>query len=121
MNKFTGHIHVHSMYSALDGLAKIEELVIRAKKLGQTFIALTDHGNSSAFYEAMEYREKHGIDILFGEEFYFQNDIEDIKTGHLILLAKNQTGLENIFKLQREAYNNVYYKPRINLEAFRKV
>ena len=120
MNQFTGHIHVHSMYSALDGLAKIEELVVRAKELGQTFIALTDHGASSGFYEAMAIREKHNFDIIFGEEFYFENVAEDLKTGHLILLAKNQEGLKNIFRLQKLAYDNTYYKPRINLEMLKQ-
>lgn len=113
---FTGHVHVHTEYSPLDGLAKIEELVLRAKELGQTFIAITDHGTSSGLYECAEIQKKHDFDIVLGEEFYFQNACEDLSTGHLILLAKNNAGLRNIFKLQRLAYDNVYYKPRINLE-----
>ena len=113
---FTGHAHVHTEYSPLDGLAKIEELVLRAKELGQTFIAITDHGTSSGLYECAEMRKKYNFDVILGEEFYFQNACEELSTGHLILLAKNNTGLRNIFKLQRLAYDNVYYKPRINLE-----
>lgn len=113
---FTGHIHTHTEYSPLDGLAKIEELVIRAKELGQSFIAITDHGSSTGLYEAAKIRDEYNFDILFGEEFYFENACSELKTGHLILIAKNKEGLRNIFRLQRLAYDNVYYKPRINIE-----
>lgn len=113
---FTGHIHTHTEYSPLDGLAKIEELVVRAKELGQSFIAITDHGSSTGLYEAAKIRDEYDFDILFGEEFYFENACSELKTGHLILIAKNKEGLRNIFRLQRLAYDNVYYKPRINIE-----
>ena len=120
MTKFSGHIHTHSEFSPLDGLAKIEELILRAKELGQTGIAITDHGSSSGLFQAYELGIKHSFNVLLGEEFYFQNKCEEIKTGHLILLAKNETGLSNIFKLQKLAYENFYYKPRINLEMLKK-
>lgn len=119
--RFTGHVHTHTEYSALDGLSKIQELVTRAKELGQTFIAITDHGSSSGLYEASLLAEKENFDILLGEEFYFENDCQELKTGHLILIAKNEIGLENLFQLQKLAWNNVYYKPRVNysmLEQF---
>ena len=105
---FTGHIHVHTEYSPLDGLAKIEELVLLAKELGQEFIAITDHGSSTGLYEATKIRDKYDFDILLGEEFYFENECSELKTGHLILIAKNQEGLRNILRLQRKAYGNVY-------------
>ena len=114
--KFTGHLHVHTEYSPLDGMARIEELILRAKEMGQTGIAITDHGSSSGLFQAYELGEKHGFNVLLGEEFYFQNKCEDLKTGHLILIAKNERGLANIFALQRKAYNNFYYKPRINMK-----
>ena len=59
MKKFSGHLHVHTEYSALDGMAKIEELICKAKSLGQSFIAITDHGNSSGLYDAYITGKKH--------------------------------------------------------------
>lgn len=117
---FEGHLHTHTEYSTLDGMARIEELIITAKSFGQTGIAITDHGSSSGLYSAWKLGKKHDFNVLLGEEFYFENDIEDLKTGHLILIAKNEEGLKNIFRLQRMAYDNFYYKPRINLDMLKE-
>ena len=100
-NKFLGHLHVHTEYSALDGLSKIKELIERAKELGQEFITITDHGSSSGLFEAYSLSKEYDFPILLGEEFYFENECKELKTGHLILIAKNNTGLQNIFKLQK--------------------
>lgn len=117
---FEGHLHVHTEYSMLDGMTPIEELILRAKELGQIGIAITDHGGSSGLYEAWKLGKKHDFNVLLGEEFYFENPISELKTGHLILIAKDYTGLQNIFKLQQLAYDNVYYKPRINFDMLKK-
>lgn len=117
---FEGHLHTHTEYSTLDGMARIEELIITAKSFGQTGIAITDHGSSSGLYSAWKLGKKHDFNVLLGEEFYFENNIEDLKTGHLILIAKNEEGLKNIFRLQRMAYDNFYYKPRINLDMLKE-
>lgn len=110
------HLHVHTEYSPLDGLSKIEDLIIRAKELGQTAMAITDHGSTSGLYEASKLSKKHDFKILYGSEFYFENVGESRKAGHLILIAKNNQGLANLFKLQAMAYmDNFYYKPRLNL------
>lgn len=111
------HLHVHTDYSALDGLSKIEELIQTAKELGQPAIAITDHGSSSGLYEAQELGKKYDFKVLLGEEFYFESVTK--KNGHLILIAKNDVGLENLFLLQKLAYDNFYYKPRINMELLR--
>ena len=113
--QFPGHLHVHSEYSPLDGLASIEELVQKAKELGQSFIAITDHGSSSGLYECYDLSKKYDIKILLGEEFYYANP-EELKNGHLILIAKNEIGLKNLFTLQTKAIDNFYYKPRITLD-----
>ena len=113
---FYGHLHTHTEYSALDGMARIEDLIVRAKELGQKGIAITDHGSSSGLFEAYWLGQKHDFNVILGEEFYFENTSKELKLGHLILLAKNAKGLENIFLLQKLAYDNFYYKPRINLE-----
>ena len=107
-------------YSALDGMGKIEELVLRAKELGQTFIAITDHGSCSGLWEAQQTCAKHSIKLILGTEFYYQRETDD-KNGHLIVLAKNEVGLKNIFKLQEYAYvHNFYKKPRIDFDALIK-
>ena len=117
--RFAGHLHVHTEYSMLDGMTPIEELIVKAKEIGQTGIAITDHGGSSGLYEAWKLGKKHDFNVLLGEEFYFENPIAELKTGHLILIAKNEEGLRNIFKLQQLAYDNIYYKPRINFEMLK--
>lgn len=115
-----GHIHVHSEYSALDGLSKIEELIVTAKSLGQTFISITDHGSMSGLWEAQKLGDKHGIKIIHGCEFYYERE-NDGKNGHLVVLAKNNVGLSNMFKLQERAYvENFYRKPRINWEMLQE-
>ena len=114
------HLHTHTEYSPLDGLAKIEELIIKAKSLGQTAMAITDHGSTSGLVEAYNLGIKHDFKMLLGSEFYYENVEGERKSGHLILIAKNNIGLANLYRLQHAAYQNFYYKPRINLELLNK-
>ncbi|MFH1451495.1 MAG: PHP domain-containing protein [bacterium] len=125
--KFT-HLHVHSHYSLLDGLGKIDELLDYAKELGMDSIALTDHG---VLYGAVEFFKKaksRGIKPIIGAEVYVAIDkmdqrrpgIDD-KRHHLILLVKNEEGYKNLVKLITEAHlNGFYYKPRIDEELLEK-
>lgn len=114
------NLHVHSEFSALDGLCKLEELMLRAKELGQTSIAITDHGSTSALYNAQKLGKKHGIKVIMGTEFYYERE-NDGKNGHIIVLAKNNEGLKNIFKLQEKAYvENFYKKPRVNFDMLKE-
>ena len=112
------HLHVHTHYSTLDGLGKPNEYILRAKELGQPAIAITDHGSTSGIYNMQKEGEKHGIKVLLGNEFYF--DGETNKLGHLVILAKSNVGLKNIYKLQEKSYiDNFYYKPRINMDILK--
>ena len=122
--KFT-HLHVHSQYSLLDGLPKIDDLLDRVKELGMDSIALTDHG---VMYGAVEFYEKaikKGIKPIIGEEFYVaKNKLTqkrpkiDNTRYHLILLAKNEEGYKNLVKLTTIAHlKGFYYKPRIDQET----
>jgi DNA polymerase-3 subunit alpha len=114
-----GHIHTHSEYSILDGMSKIEELILTAKELGQEFIAITDHGSTSGLFEAQKLGQKHGVKVIHGCEFYYERE-NDKKNGHLVVFAKNNKGIENMFKLQEYAYvHNYYYKPRINWDILK--
>lgn len=126
--KFT-HLHVHTHYSLLDGLAKIDDLLDRAKELGMDSLAITDHG---VLYGAIEFYMKakeKGIKPIIGCEMYVtagdyksKNNTQEDKTRyHLILLAKNETGYKNLMKLISIAHlEGFYYKPRINREILKK-
>ena len=125
--KFT-HLHVHSHYSLLDGLPKIDELLDYAKELGMNSVALTDHG---VMYGAIEFYKKaktKGIKPIIGCEIYtaFEKLSDkrpniDSKRNHLILLAKNEQGYKNLVKLVSISHlEGFYYKPRIDEETLQK-
>jgi DNA polymerase-3 subunit alpha len=116
------HLHVHSEYSLLDGAARIEDLADRASELGMTSLALTDHGvmyGAVAFYKACKQR---GIKPIIGcEAYYTSGSIRDKGTRqeqpiyHLILLAKNHQGYQNLMKLCSIGHlQGFHYKPRID-------
>ena len=125
--KFT-HLHVHSHYSLLDGLPKIDQLLDRVKELGMDSVAITDHG---VLYGAVEFFKKakeRGIKPIIGCEMYtaFERmedkrpNIDD-KRYHLILLAKNEIGYKNLVKLVTKAHlEGFYYKPRIDDQLLKK-
>jgi len=116
------HLHVHTHYSLLDGLGKPKDYVKKAQEQGSPAIAITDHGN---MYGAIEfYKETKMADLksIIGCEFYVargshteKNPQVDKKRYHLILLAENQEGYENLLELSTKAYlDGLYYKPRID-------
>lgn len=121
------HLHVHSEYSLLDGLPKIKNLVARAKELGMPAIALTDHG---VMYGAIDfYKEckEQGIKPIIGMEGYtvnhdhFLKDSNNKENNHLILLAKNFKGYQNLMKLSSIAsIEGFYYRPRFNRDLLKE-
>ena len=128
------HLHLHTEYSLLDGMANISKVTKRAKELGMPAIAMTDHGNmygAVAFYDACV---KVGIKPIIGTEFYVCDDIkvqgkvktDDAEGGykdrrHLVLLAKNDVGYKTLSLLNAIAFRDgFYYKPRIDLEILKK-
>ncbi len=122
-NKFV-HLHVHSHYSLLDGLAKIDEIVARAKELGMPSVALTDHGNLYGAIEFYEKAIKAGVKPILGVEVYLaargrlqkEAGIDNARF-HLTLLAKDDTGWKNLIALVTKSYlEGFYYKPRIDKE-----
>ncbi len=121
------HLHVHSEYSLLDGACRIERLVARAKELGQTAVAVTDHG---VMYGAINfYKEalRQGIKPIIGCEVYVAprraSDKEhgiDNKYYHLILLCRNMTGYKNLCYLVSSGFiDGFYVKPRVDSELFK--
>jgi len=118
------HLHVHSEYSLLDGAARIDDLVDRAAALGMTSLALTDHGvmyGAISFYKACRAR---GIKPIIGCEAYYtagslreKMSRQEQPIYHLILLAKNLKGYQNLMKLVSIAHlEGFHYKPRIDHE-----
>ncbi|MBO7135272.1 MAG: PHP domain-containing protein, partial [Spirochaetaceae bacterium] len=106
MNDFV-HLHVHSDYSLLDGASKITTLIDRAKELGMTALALTDHGNMFGSLRFEQACHKAGINPLVGCEFYVAPGSRHEQKGsedgnryyHLILIAKNVEGYKNLCML----------------------
>lgn len=115
-----GHLHVHTEYSTLDGMSKVKELISRVKELKQEFIAITDHASMGGHYEFEKECNAQGIKPIFGCEFYMSkgdNACKEDQGYHIIAFAKNQEGLQNLYKLQARAYKeNFYRKPHINFK-----
>ena len=114
------HLHLHTEYSLLDGVGKIDEYLDRAKKLGMRSMAITDHGNMFGAVEFYKKALSKGIKPIVGMEAYLSEFSMEEKSGrnfHLILLAKNEAGYKNLMKLSSEAYlKGFYYRPRIDKE-----
>lgn len=127
MKPFT-HLHVHSHYSLLDGLSKTEELIVRAKELGFTSLALTDHGVMYGTIEFYNTCIENGIKPIIGVEAYVAPRSRLDKEGktdsnyfHLTLLASNDAGYKNLMMLTTLAHTEgFYYKPRIDLEILKQ-
>lgn len=122
------HLHVHSEYSLLDGMIKIDQLISAVKSLGMNAVALTDHG---AMYGAFEFYIKAkdaGIKPIIGVEIYkAKNSRFDKQPAierdqyHLVLLAKNFIGYKNLMKIVTIAnLEGFYYKPRIDFSVLEK-
>lgn len=118
------HLHLHTQYSLLDGAAQISNVIKKAKEMGQTAVAITDHG---VMYGAVEFYKAalaEGIRPIIGCEVYtaarsrFDRSFqEDGTSGHLVLLAKNNIGYQNLIKLVSLAsLEGMYYKPRVDFE-----
>ncbi len=119
------HLHLHTEYSLLDGIARIDKLVDIVAERGWPAVAMTDHGN---MYGALKFYKKclsKGIKPIIGTEFYLCDDrfdkVSKSKYYHLILLAKNNIGYKNLIKLNSTAYvDGFYYKPRIDYNCLKE-
>ncbi len=123
------HLHVHSHYSLLDGLTKIDDLIEAVKEDGSPAVALTDHGVMYGVIEFYQKCKKAGIKPIIGVEAYLAPGSRTDKTKsfdernfyHLLLLAKNNTGYHNLVKLTSIAHlEGYYYRPRIDWEVLQK-
>ncbi len=122
------HLHNHTEYSLLDGCCRIPALVKRVKELGQTAVAITDHGNMYGVIDFYRACKAEGIHPVIGCEVYvaprtrFDRIHElDSQARHLILLCKNETGYRNLSHMVSQSYTEGFYiKPRIDLELLRQ-
>jgi DNA polymerase-3 subunit alpha len=126
-------LHVHTHYSLFDGIATPEEYVDRAHQLGMPAIAITDHGSLSGHREFYRLAKEKGIKPILGVEGYITNDrfdrrdrdaregLLDLVYNHIILLAKDKKGLENLNKLNEIAWTEGFFKkPRIDYDVLEK-
>jgi DNA polymerase-3 subunit alpha len=126
-------LHVHTHYSLFDGIATPQEYVDRAAELGMPAIAITDHGSLSGHREMYRAAKEKGIKPILGIEGYItkdrhdhtdkkaKNDPLDLNYNHLVILAKNKKGLENLNKLNEIAWTEGFYKkPRIDWEILQE-
>jgi len=121
-------LHVHSHYSLLDGMAKIDDLLAKAVADGMPAMALTDHGSMYGIIEFYQKARKAGIKPILGVETYVapygllnKRTKIDEDNYHLILLAENKQGYQNLLKLVSKAHlDGFYYKPRVDYEALER-
>jgi DNA polymerase III subunit alpha len=116
------HLHVHSTYSILDGFSQIKPLVARVKALGMPAVALTDHGTMYGTVEFFNAARKAGIKPILGLETYLaarkmtdRDSLRDKRSAHLLLLAENMVGYQNLLKIASASQlEGFYYRPRID-------
>jgi len=120
------NLHVHTMYSMLDGMCKISEIISHAKEIGQSALAITDHGKMHGVIDFYKKCEKAGIKPIIGCEAYVVPDrtIKDASNkdeNHLVLLARNQEGYNNLLKIASDAeLVGFYYRPRTDWSMLSK-
>ncbi len=115
------HLHLHTEYSLLDGACRIEHLFKRVEELGQTAVAITDHGAMFGCVDFYKQAKKHGIKPIIGCEVYVANRTRHDKVSHmdrnyhLVLLCENEIGYQNLIKMVSLGYTEGFYsKPRID-------
>lgn len=118
-------LHLHTKMSGLDGTIDVGDVVQLVASLGHEALAITDHGVVQAFPDAHRAGKKHGVKILYGVEGYLIDDPESkSRSYHIIILAKNLTGLHNLYRLVSYSHLDYFYRspriPRTVLEANRE-
>ncbi|MDF2891851.1 MAG: polymerase subunit alpha [Clostridia bacterium] len=122
------HLHVHTEYSLLDGAGRVERLVERAKDLGMKSVAITDHGVMYGVVDFYKKAKSYGIKPIIGCEVYVapramkdRDPKYDSNQYHLVLLAKNEEGYNNLIKLVSMGFTEgFYYKPRVDIEVLKE-
>ena len=123
------HLHLHTQYSLLDGMIRLDELFKKAKELAMPAIAITDHGNMFGVIDFYKKAHENGIKPIIGCELYvaprsrFDKTTSSIgeATRHLVVLVKNMQGYKNLMKLTSAAHiEGFYYRPRVDKELLKQ-
>lgn len=123
------HLHTHSCYSPQDGAQSCEQIAEKASRLGMNAVALTDHGRAGGLLAFKKACDKHNVKPIYGFEAYMAPEDRFLKEKtdghksfyHLCLLAKNEEGLKNIFRLTSIGWRDgFYYKPRIDMKILKQ-
>ena len=122
------HLHLHSEYSLLDGALRVRDIPKAAREMGQSAVALTDHGSMYGVVEFYEACKKEEIKPIIGCEVYVaqksrfdKNYQRDQSDCHLTLLCENETGYKNLIKMVSLSFTEGFYmKPRVDLELLEK-
>ncbi len=123
------HLHVHTQYSLLDGMIRLDDLFRKVKEYGMPAVAMTDHGNVYGAIDFYKQAVKQGVKPIIGCELYVAPNKRTDRAGagpgenayHLIVLASDMRGYKNLMKLSTLAFlEGFYYKPRIDKEILRK-
>jgi DNA polymerase III subunit alpha len=127
-NKFT-HLHLHTEYSLRDAITSPESLMKKCAESSMSHVAVTDHGNLMGIHKSKVYADKYGVNLIPGNEMYLVPDVEKCrgkgwmrgKSSHLVLLAKDNTGWENLKLLTTKSNKLGYYsEPRIDYAMLRE-
>ena len=117
------HLHFHTEYSLLDGACQVDRVMTTAQEMGMTAVAITDHGTLFGVVDFYKQAKSAGVKPILGCEVYVATGrMQDRKTesgksyaNHLVLLAENDTGYQNLIRLVSLAHlEGFYYKPRID-------
>src|ERR1700761_5838308 len=122
------HLHLHTDYSLLDGACDVDKLVKHVKSLGQTSVAMTDHGNIYGAVHFFNAAKEEGIKPILGCELYICKEEDhrgkpdpDLKYNHMLVLAENEEGYRNLVRLTSEAaLHGFYRKPRVSKAFLQK-
>lgn len=121
------HLHLHTQYSLLDGMIRLEDLFKKAREYKMPAIAITDHGNMFGAIDFYQHAYKHGVKPIIGCELYVApNKLTDRTASgesakHLIVLVKNAQGYKNLMKLTTAGYlKGFYYRPRVDKELLKE-
>ncbi len=122
------HLHCHSTFSLLEAVPSPEEIILRAKELGQTAVALSDKGYTYGLIEFYKAAKDHGLKAILGLETYVaartRHDKEsssDTRRSPLVLLAETEEGYHNLLQLAtKAALEGMYYKPRVDTELLKQ-
>lgn len=116
------NVHTHSHFSRMDSIAKPKDIVARVKAMGQTAVAISDHGVTSGLIETYKECQKQNIKMLFAVEHYLVPDVTILGDSyrHIMLWAKDNIGYKNLLQITTEAHANFHKKPRIDLGVLRK-